>query len=49
MASCGMLPSDPDILLDIIPDKSDSDDDFDVYLEPEDSPIPTATLQNLRR
>ena len=42
MASRGTLPSDPEILLDImhdLPDESDSDDDFDGYLEPEDGPI----------
>ena len=42
MASRSTLPSDPEILLDImhdLPDESDSDDDFDGYLEPEDDPI----------
>ena len=42
MASHGTLPSDPEILLDImhdLPDESDTDDDFDGYLEPEDSPV----------
>lgn len=42
MASRGTLPSDPDFLLDFmhdLPDESDSDDDFDGYLEPEDGPI----------
>ena len=42
MASRSALPSDPEILLDImhdLPDESDSDDDFDGYLEPEDGPI----------
>lgn len=41
MASRAMLPSDPDFLLDLmhdLPEESDSDDDFDRYLEPEDGP-----------
>ena len=42
MASCGTLPSDPDFLLDFmedLPEESDSDEEFDGYLEPEDGPI----------
>ena len=42
MASRAALPSDPDFLLDLmhdLPDESESDDDFDGYLEPEDGPV----------
>ena len=42
MASRAALPSDPDFLLDLmhdLPDDSESDDDFDGYLEPEDGPV----------
>ena len=42
MASRGTLPSDPDFLLDFmedLPEESDSDEEFDGYLEPEDGPI----------
>ena len=36
------LPSDPEFLLDLmhdLPDESDSDDEFDGYLEPEDGSV----------
>lgn len=42
MASRRALPSDPEYLLDLIsdlPDESDSDDDFEGYLDPEDGPV----------
>ena len=42
MASRAALSSDPDFLLDLmhdLPDESDSDDDFDGYLGPEDGPV----------
>ena len=38
MVSCATLPSDLDLIHNL-PDKSDSDDDFDGYLDPEDGPI----------
>ena len=42
MASRAALPSDPEFLLDLmhnLPVDSDSDDEFDGYLEPEDGPV----------
>ena len=42
MASRWALPSDPEYLLDLIsdlPDESDSSDDFEGYLDPEDGPV----------
>ena len=42
MATRRALPSDPEYLLDLIsdlPDESDSDDDFEGYLDPEDGPV----------
>lgn len=42
MASRSAIPSDPEYLLDLLndlPDESDSDDEFDGYLEPEDGPV----------
>ena len=36
------LPSDPDVLLEYLhdlPDESDSDEDFDGYLDPEEGPV----------
>ena len=46
MASRSTLPSDPTFLLEYIdelPNESDSDDDFDGYLEPEEGPRVTRT------
>ena len=42
MASRAALPSDPEFLIDFmhdLPVDSDSDDEFDGYLEPEDGPV----------
>ena len=42
MASRRTLSSDPEFLLEFmhdLPDESDSDDDFDGYLEPDDGPV----------
>ena len=42
MASRSKLLSDPEFLLEYmhdIPDESDSDDDFDGYLDPEEGPV----------
>ena len=42
MAARRTLSSDPQFLLDLmhdLPDESDSDDDFDGFLEPEDGPV----------
>ena len=42
MASHAALPSDPEFLLNLmhdLPDESDSDDEFNGYLEPEDRPV----------
>ena len=41
MVSCTTLPSDLDFIdiMHDLPDKSDSDDDFDGSLDPEDGPI----------
>ena len=42
MASRSSLLSDPDVLLEYLhnlPDESDSEDDFDGYLGPEDGPV----------
>ena len=42
MATRSTLPSDPEYLLDILddlPDESDSDDEFDGYLEPDEGPV----------
>ena len=42
MASRSSLPSDPDVLLEYLhdlPDESDSEDEFDGYLGPEDGPV----------
>ena len=42
MASRSALPSDPDVLLEYLhdlPDESDSEDEFDGYLGPEEGPV----------
>ena len=42
------LPSDPDALLEYLhdlPDKSDSDEDFDGYLDPEEGPVAYRSME----
>ena len=51
MASRRTLSSDPEFLLEFmhdLPDESDSDDDFDGYLEPDDGPVVTVGRKTLR-
>ena len=49
MVSCAKLPSGSDFIRSHdLPDKSDNDDDIDVYLDPEDGPIVYCSTAELK-